>query len=77
MNAEVAHWDLRGRRAELGMSLLAWLAVVTTAIAVLVMWTLLSAPAEVASAVTQGVPELAGVLWSAVYDGIVVLLSWL
>jgi hypothetical protein len=77
MNAEVAHWGMRGRRAEFGMSLLAALALVASALAGLVIWTFLSAPAEVASAAAEGLPELVGVVLDAVYDGIVTLLAWL
>jgi hypothetical protein len=59
------------------MSLLAWLAAVSTALAVLVIWTLLSSPADVATAAAEGAPELVRLVVTALYDGIVTLLSWL
>jgi hypothetical protein len=77
MNAEVASWGMGGRRGDLGMSLLAWLAAVSTALAVLVIWTLLSSPADVATAAAEGAPELVKLALTALYDGIVTLLSWL
>jgi len=77
MNAEVAQGGIRVDAMAVGMNALAWMAAITAALAVLIMWTLLSAPAEVATAAAEGVPELVGVVLSAVYDGIVALLAWL
>ena len=77
MNAEVASWGMGRRRGDLGMSLLAWLAVGSSALAALVIWTLLSSPVDVATAVAQGAPELVKLVLTALYDGIVTLLSWL
>ena len=77
MSAQVAQWGPRWRGTELGLSLLAWLAALTTGLAILIIWTLLSSPAEVASAAAKGVPQLLNVVLGALYEGLVALFAWL
>jgi hypothetical protein len=59
------------------MTILAGVATGTTVLASLVMWTLLSAPAQVANAAADGAPELLRVLVSAIVDAALRLVAWL
>jgi hypothetical protein len=60
-----------------GLSLLGLAGTMSAVLAVLLMWTLLTAPTEVAVAVAKGPSELAGVLVRVVFDAVRQLLSWL
>jgi hypothetical protein len=70
---------LNGHRTAggLGLSLLGLVGTVSAALAVLLMWTLLTAPTEVAVAVAGGPSELAGVLVRVVIAVVERLLAWL
>jgi hypothetical protein len=61
----------------IGFSLLGLAGAASATVAVLLMWTLLTAPTQVAVAVAQGPAELAGVLLQALVDAMRQLLSWL
>jgi hypothetical protein len=51
--------------------------LLSAAMATLLMWMLLSSPAEVTTAAAEGVPELLGVVLSALYDAARPLLAWI
>lgn len=66
-----------GRTAgSFGLSLLGLVGTVSAALAVLLMWTLLTAPTEVAVAVASGPSALAGALVRVVFEAVRRLLSW-
>lgn len=49
----------------------------STLVAVLLIWTLLAAPAEVTTAAAEGVPELLQVVLAVVYDAMRPILAWI
>jgi hypothetical protein len=67
----------RGTAASFGLSLLGLLGALSAALAALIMWSLLTAPAEVAVAVSKGPSELAGTMLRFVVEAVQRLLSWL
>jgi hypothetical protein len=70
---------LPGRRPAggFGLSLLGFIGVTSAAVAGLLMWALLTAPAQVSMAVAKGPSALAGVLVQVVFAAVERLLSWL
>jgi hypothetical protein len=60
-----------------GLSLLGVVGSGSAALAVLLMWTLLTAPTEIAVAVASGPSALAGTLVRVVFDAVWRLLAWL
>lgn len=60
-----------------GLSLLGLAGTLSATVAVLLMWTLLTAPAQVAVAVAQGPAQVAGVLMRVLLDAVSRLLAWL
>ena len=60
-----------------GLSLLGLVGTLSATLATLLMWTLLTAPADVAVAVASGPSALAGALVRVVFDAVRSLLSWL
>jgi len=60
----------------LGLSLLGFVGTMSAALAALLMWTLLTAPTQVAVGVASGPSALAGVLVRVVFDAVRRLLSW-
>jgi hypothetical protein len=59
-----------------GLSLLGLVGTLSATIATLLIWTLLTAPTEVAVAVASGPSALAGALVRVVFDAVRRLLSW-
>jgi hypothetical protein len=60
-----------------GLSLLGVVGTTSATLAVLLMWTLLTAPTQVAVAVAEGPSQLARTLARVLFDAVVRLLSWL
>jgi hypothetical protein len=60
-----------------GLSLLGLVGTLSATLAMLLMWTLLTAPTEVAVAVASGPSTLAGALVRVVFDAVRRLLAWL
>jgi hypothetical protein len=60
-----------------GLSLIGVVGTLSLTLAVLLMWTLLTAPAQVAVAVAGGPSELARTLVRVLFDAVARLLSWL
>ena len=76
MHANIASTDQR-TAGGFGLSLLGFVGTLSATLAVLLMWTLLTAPAEVAIAVAQGPSQLARTLFQVLFDAVARLLSWL
>ena len=60
-----------------GLSLLGLVGTMSATVAVLLIWTLLTAPTQVAVAVAQGPSELARMLVRVLFAAVTQLLSWL
>ena len=60
-----------------GLSLVGLAGTASATVAVLLMWTLLTAPTDVAVAVTEGPAKVAGLLMRVLVDAVRQLLSWL
>lgn len=63
--------------AALGMSLLGLAGAVSALMAALMIWMLLTAPADIVVAVAAGPSELAGAMFRVVIDAVSGLLAWL
>ncbi len=60
-----------------GLSLLGLVGTMSATLAVLLMWTLLTAPTQVAVAIAQGPSALAHTLVRVLFDAVAQLLAWL
>jgi hypothetical protein len=72
--------DLAYRRVTaggFGLSLLGWVGATAAGLAALMIWTLLTAPADVAVAVASGPSTLASAMVRVVFEAVRRLLSWL
>jgi hypothetical protein len=77
MDANTADWNADHRGPGLGLTLVGLAGLLSAAMATLLMWMLLSSPAEVTTAAAEGVPELLRVVLSALYDAARPLLAWI
>jgi hypothetical protein len=77
MHANIARSTDHRTASGFGLSLLGLVGTLSATLAVLLMWTLLTAPAQVAVAVAQGPSELASTLVQVLFDAVAQLLSWL
>jgi hypothetical protein len=77
MHAKIAPSPDHHAASGFGLSFLGLVGTVSATLAVLLMWTLLTAPAQVAVAVAKGPTELAGTLMLVLVEAVRQLLSWL
>jgi hypothetical protein len=78
MNAKTTtDWGGSDERPAVGLTIVALAGMLSAVTAALLIWTLISSPAEVTTAAADGVPELLHVVLSAVYDAMQPLLAWI